>query len=86
MQANEPSVANSLMSVREVAAYLGIGRSTVYRLLRDGELPSIKVRAGRRFRRAAIERWVAAREAEGARSWRGEMASSKGRTGGGQNA
>lgn len=78
----DAGAAHSLMSVRDVADYLGVGRSTVYRLLHEGELPSIKVRAGRRFRRAALERWVAAREAEGDSSWPGARGSSRGTTGG----
>jgi excisionase family DNA binding protein len=49
-----------LMSVREAAQALGIGRDTAYGLIRDGRLPAVRV--GRRVLvpRTALERWIEA--------------------------
>jgi len=45
------------------AALLGVGRSTVYELIRTGELPAIKIRSCRRVTRAAIDAYLADRAA-----------------------
>ena len=45
-------------------ALLGVGRSTVYELIRTGELPAIKIgRRSRRVTRAAIDAYLADRAA-----------------------
>ncbi len=49
--------------VPDAAVLLGIGRTTVYELMRTGELPSIKVRRGRRITQAAIDRFLRERTA-----------------------
>jgi excisionase family DNA binding protein len=51
------------MTVPEVAAYLRVHQSTVYRLLKSGALPGWRIGAGKRggdwrFSRKAIEQWV----------------------------
>lgn len=47
-----------LVSVREAARLLGIGRDTAYGLIREGRLPAVRI--GRRVLvpRAALEPWV----------------------------
>jgi excisionase family DNA binding protein len=49
-----------LLSVNETAEFLGVDRSTVYRLEREGALRSVRVGTRRRFRpedlRAYLER------------------------------
>ena len=54
-----------LMRPVEVAALLGVHRSTVWRMVRAGEFPAaVKVSANRvGWRRAEVEAWVAARKA-----------------------
>ncbi len=52
-----------MMTVDEVAQYLRVSRSTVYRLLRDGEVPASKVGGYWRFRRHVIDRWLSRNEA-----------------------
>ena len=37
-----------LLSIRQTADALGVSRSTVWRLLRDGRLPFVELRPGRR--------------------------------------
>jgi excisionase family DNA binding protein len=51
------------MTVEEIAEYLRVSRSTVYRLLRDGEIPASKVGGYWRFRRHVIDMWLSRNEA-----------------------
>lgn len=52
------SAAESVMTVKEVAEYLRVNQRTVYRLAVDRRLPSFKVGATWRFKRADIDRWI----------------------------
>ena len=45
-------------SAPDVAALLGVGRSTVYELIRTGALPAIKIRRSRRVTKAALEAYL----------------------------
>lgn len=47
-----------LLSPEEAAQLLGISRSRVYELLRDAELPSIKIGRLRRIPRQAVHAYV----------------------------
>jgi len=47
--------SNTIMTSAEVAEFLRIHPSTVYKLLRLGTLPAFKIGSDWRFRRAAIE-------------------------------
>jgi excisionase family DNA binding protein len=47
-----------LYSVREAEEVVGLGRSTLFELLRRGEIESVKVGAARRIPRAALEAFV----------------------------
>jgi len=49
------------MTLDEVSEYLHFHRTTVYRLVRAGDLPAIKFGARYRFEKAAIDRWIAKR-------------------------
>jgi excisionase family DNA binding protein len=48
-----------LVSVRDAAALLGIGRTTVYELIAAGELEAVHIRRAVRVPMAAIEEYVA---------------------------
>ena len=57
-------VSEGLWTVREAAAFLGMGRSAVYELMNTGELPWVKIGRSRRVpKRAVVE--LAAREVRG---------------------
>ena len=58
-----------LLRLSEVAARLGLGRSTIYELIQRGELPVIRVGRAVRVPVVALERWVERRidEVEGLR-------------------
>ncbi len=47
-----------VLTVRELAGYLRVHQTTVYRLLREHKLPAFRVGADWRFSREAIERWM----------------------------
>lgn len=49
---------NDVLTVTEVAEYLRIHRTTVYRLIKHGGIPYFKVGTDYRFRRDAIDDWM----------------------------
>jgi len=51
---------HELMTIKEVAEYLRVSKSTVFRLMRDGELPAIKFSAKRftRIQRSDLEAFI----------------------------
>ena len=57
MQSEEAPV----MTVEEVAEYLRIPRSSLYKLAQEGRIPCQKVGRHWRFRREAVDRWLDAR-------------------------
>lgn len=59
---------DDFLTVNEVAELLKVSDKTVRRLATRGELPSFRVGAQLRFRRADIDAWVDAQQAPGARS------------------
>jgi excisionase family DNA binding protein len=56
-----PAGASPIMTVRDVAAYLGCHFTTVYRLLRSGKLPGFRLGGDWRFRREDLDRWISDR-------------------------
>ena len=52
----------SAMKIREVATYLRVHPSTIYRLLRRGELPAFKTGSDWRFNLEAIDQWRSRKE------------------------
>jgi excisionase family DNA binding protein len=52
----KPTPEPLLLSVNDSAATLNLGRSTVWEMIKSGELPSIKIRGRRLIRRADIDR------------------------------
>jgi excisionase family DNA binding protein len=48
-----------LLSVNEVATYLGVTRRTVYRFVQDGNLRPVRVGERLRFRTEEVERYLA---------------------------
>jgi len=49
---------SELMTVDELAEYLGITRDTVYRKVKAGEIPSIRIGRLLRFPKKTIENWL----------------------------
>ena len=57
-QMNE-TTPDEVMTVKEVADYLRLAESTVYRLVKKGSLPGRKLGGNWRFSRRGIDRWLA---------------------------
>ena len=51
---------HQLMTLREVAGYLGLHVMTVYKLTREGRIPSAKVGGQWRFKRDVLDEWLEA--------------------------
>ena len=47
-----------ILTIDELAIYLKIPKSTLYKLVREGNIPSQKVGRHWRFRKAGIDRWL----------------------------
>jgi excisionase family DNA binding protein len=52
-----------VLKLEEVAEFLKVHPSTVYRLLRRGRIPAFKLGSDWRFNQESVERWIKAREA-----------------------
>ncbi len=61
---NVPQSEKLLFSIKEVAEILGIGRTTVYRLVENGELKSAKIGSRRVFTRGHLEQFCERLESE----------------------
>lgn len=48
----------AFLTTEEVLGYLNTTPRTIYRLIRNGELPAIRIGRQWRFRRADLDRWV----------------------------
>ena len=52
---------NEVLTVEEVADLLKVHRTTVYRMLKTGELPAFKIGSDWRFYRVRMEEWLKSR-------------------------
>ena len=50
---------NGIMTVSDVAKYLGMHRITIYKLTKAGIIPAFKIGGQWRFKRSAIDDWIA---------------------------
>ncbi len=53
---------DKILTVKELAEYLKIAEKTAYRFASEGKVPGFKVGSAWRFRKAEIDRWIAAQE------------------------
>ena len=49
---------DDVLTNEELAAYLKIPKSTLYKLVREGKIPSQKIGRHWRFRKGAIDNWL----------------------------
>jgi excisionase family DNA binding protein len=59
---NPISDIRPVLTVRELAKYLKVHPSTIYRLLKTGQLPAFRVGGDWHFNVAEVERWLLERE------------------------
>lgn len=55
---------SSVFTIDELAAYLRVPKSTLYKLVREGKVPAQKVGRHWRFRKEAIDVWLAETDAK----------------------
>jgi len=53
-----------VLTIEELSVYLKIPKSTLYKLVREGKVPSQKVGRHWRFRKETIDRWLDETQAE----------------------
>lgn len=46
------------MSIKELAEYLGIGKSKIYNLIRMGKIPASKIGRQYRFSKTVVDEWL----------------------------
>lgn len=54
-----PTQQDEVLTIEELAVYLKIAKSTLYKLAQEGRLPGQKVGKHWRFRRTVIDDWLA---------------------------
>ena len=57
----QPFGTGGLLTVAEVAAAMRVSNMTVYRLIKTGELPAVRVGKNYRIREADVERYLSER-------------------------
>ncbi|MCL5421036.1 MAG: helix-turn-helix domain-containing protein [Nitrospirae bacterium] len=50
--------ASKILTIEELSDYLKISKSTLYKLVREGKVPSQKIGRHWRFHKDAIESWL----------------------------
>jgi excisionase family DNA binding protein len=56
---NDPArEMEAFLTTEEVLSYLKITPRTIYRLIRSGELPAVRIGRQWRFRRGDLDRWL----------------------------
>ena len=55
----------TIMTPEEVAKYLRVHNTTVYKLAKNGTIPATKVASQWRFKKARIDEWLMERESNG---------------------
>lgn len=57
-QSNPPPPPPEVMTIHELAAYLQVSKSSLYKLAEDGEVPGQKAGRHWRFHKSAIDPWL----------------------------
>ena len=60
MKRNGAKHQPNIMTLREVAGYLGLHVMTVYKLTREGRVPAAKIGGQWRFKRDVLDDWLEA--------------------------
>ena len=54
--------ADEILTIQELSDYLKVPVSTLYKLVREGSIPSFKVGKHWRFHKDAVDRWIASED------------------------
>ena len=55
---NEGGKAKEVMDIKDLADYLGIGKSKIYGLIRDRKIPASRIGRQYRFSKEVIDTWL----------------------------
>jgi excisionase family DNA binding protein len=58
MKQNSGHYAKEVMDIRELADYLGIGKSKIYGLIRSRKIPASRIGRQYRFSKEVIDSWL----------------------------
>jgi len=61
---HQDSKRNPIMTLKEVAKYLGVHDITIYRLIKETNIPAIKLRGQWRFKKDVLDAWLTSRMEE----------------------
>lgn len=50
--------SNRMLTIKEVAEYLSVHEKTIYRLVKSGELPALRVGGQWRFEKKVLDAWI----------------------------
>jgi excisionase family DNA binding protein len=64
MSKRRPFVGDRLLTVAEVAATMRVSNMTVYRLIKTGELPALRVGKNYRIRESDVDAYLAERSVQ----------------------
>lgn len=53
-----PTQVPEVMDIKEIANYLGIGKSKIYALIRSKKIPASRIGRQYRFHKTLIDRWL----------------------------
>jgi excisionase family DNA binding protein len=56
---NPKEIDHEILTVKEISDLLQVHQPTIYKMVRQGKIPSFRVGADWRFRKDLIERWMA---------------------------
>jgi excisionase family DNA binding protein len=56
---NPMEIDHEVLTVKEICDLLQVHQTTVYKLVRQGRIPSFQIGTDWRFRKDLIERWMA---------------------------
>ena len=62
MKPRRDATPSPMMTLAELAQHLQVNRNTLYKLIRQGEIPAFKIGSDYRFDRNAIEQLMADRQ------------------------
>jgi len=58
MKQNDSATFKEIMDVKELSKYLGIGKSKIYKLIREKKIPASKIGRQYRFSKSVIDSWL----------------------------
>ena len=63
-------IDEAFLTTEEVLEYLQVTQRTVYRLIKAGRIPAVRVGRQWRFRKQDVDRWLESQQGRGARAAR----------------